>query len=385
MKANERAGAIESFYENRLFDGVDVDVIERVVPKIAVSCKEPGEIIFREGEPGYSLYLVGQGSVKISKAVDTADQEILDYVDQGNFFGAVALLAGEPHSTTATAVRPALIGEVKEETFEELLNLAPSRLHLNFLRAIATRVHSANAYFLRETVCGERMRVAGAIAGAIIQDLKNPVCIARCCSDLIASESADPQLRELSGMLTDAVNKILGVTLDLLDYTRGSVSVNKRTVSTWRLLDELNRQSLYLLPGKNIKFVKHIRYQDNIDIDLGRFARALGRIIDNSIHAMARGGVLTVTIDEIEREVVLRISDNGIGIRGELMPTLFEPFEHRVDSQTNGSGLAVAKAIVEAHGGKISIRSVPGKGTTVDIRLPKPGEYSLPRLDSNQE
>jgi signal transduction histidine kinase len=374
MKSNQRTLAIERFYENQLFDGFDVDVIERIVPKIAVSCKEPGEVIFREGERGNSLYLVGQGSVKISKAADTADQEILGYVDQGNFFGAVALLAGEPHSTTATAVRPALIGEVKEETFEELLNLAPSRLHLNFLRAVATRVHSANAYFLRETMRAERMRVASAIAGAIIQDLKNPVCIARCCSDLIASESADPQLRELSGMLADAVNKILGVTLDLLDYTRGSVSVNKRAVSIWRLLDELNRQSLYLLPGKNIKFVKHIRYQDNIDIDLGRFARALGKIIDNSIHAMARGGVLTVTIDKIAGEVVLRISDNGIGIQAELIPNLFEPFEHRVDSQTNGSGLAVAKAIVEAHGGKVSIRSVPGKGTTADIRLPPPNE-----------
>ena len=372
MKSNQRALAIERFYENRLFDGVDVDVIERIVPKISVLRKEPGEVIFREGEPGDSLYLVGQGAVKISKAADTADQEILDYVDQGNFFGAVALLAGEPHSTTAIAIQPALIGEVKEETFEELLELAPSRLHMNFLRAVATRVHSANAHFMRETVRAERMRVAGALAGAIIHDLKNPVCIARCCSDLIASESADPQLRELSGMLTDAVNKILGVTLDLLDYTRGSVSVNERTVSIWRLLDELNRQSLHLLPGKNIEFVKHIRYQGNIDIDLSRFARALGKIIDNAIQAMARGGVLTVTIDEIEDQIALRISDNGVGIRAELMPTLFEPFEHRLDSHTNGSGLAVAKAIVEAHGGKISIRSVLGKGTTVDIRLPKP-------------
>src|SRR4029077_8407695 len=110
----------------------------------------------------------------------------------------------------------------------------------------------------------------------------------------------------------------------------------------------------------------------NIDIDLGRFVRGLGKIIDNAIHAMGRGGILTVTIDQIEDEIALRLSDNGVGIRPELMPALFEPFEHRVDSQTNGSGLAVTKAIIEAHGGKISIRSVLGKGTTVDIRLPKP-------------
>ena len=69
---------------------------------------------------------------------------------------------------------------------------------------------------------------------------------------------------------------------------------------------------------------------------------------------------------------MLRISDTGRGIAPEAIPTLFEPFERYGDLQTNGVGLAVTKAIVEAHGGKISVRSVVDKGTTVDIRLPKP-------------
>jgi signal transduction histidine kinase len=372
MTATQAARSIEQFYDNRLFEGVEADVIERIAPKIGVLRKKPGEIIFREGEPGDSLYLVGQGCVKIAKAAAGVDHEILDYVDQGNFFGATALLAGEPHSTTATAVEPALIGELNENTFQEILELSPSRLHMNFLRAMTARVRSANAHFMRETLQAERLRVAAALASAMIHDLKNPVCIARCCSDLIATESADAHLREMSKMLTDTVNGILGMTLDLLDYTRGSVPVNKRSVSIWRLLDEANRQSLHLLPSKNIEFVKHIRYQGNIDIDLGRFARALGNVIENAIHAMPRGGTLTFTIDALEEQVALRISDTGTGIAPELMSTLFEPFEGQHNSHTSGVGLAVAKAIVEAHGGKISLRSVVDKGTTVDIRLPKP-------------
>jgi signal transduction histidine kinase len=331
-----------------------------------------GEVIFREGDAGDSLYLVGEGSVKISKPGNAGEQEIVGYVDPGNFFGATSLLAGEPRSATATAVEPALIGAVKEETFQRILELAPARVHINFLRAVTQRIRSANAYFMRETVRAERLRIAGALAGAMLHDLKNPVCIARCCSDLIANESTDPQLRELSKMLTDAVNGILGMTLDLLDYTRGSVSVNKKSVSIWRLLDELNRQSLHLLPGKNIEFVKHIRYEGNIDIDLGRVARSLGNVIDNAIVAMPKGGVLTFTSDLVQDEVVLRISDSGAGILPELLPKLFEPFERNGKSQGAGTGLAVAKAIVEAHSGKISLASVPSEGTTVDIRFLKP-------------
>lgn len=372
MKATQRARAIEQFCDNRLFDGVDAEVIEQIAPKIGVLKKKPGEVIFREGQPGDSLYLVAKGSVKIARAADGADQEVLDFVSPGSFFGATALLAGEPHSTTATAVEPAVIGEVGEATFQEILELSPARLHMNFLRAVTARIRSANAHFMRETLRAERLRVAGALASAMIHDLKNPVCIARCCSDLIATESADGHLRELSAMLTDTVNGILGMTLDLLDYTRGSVSVNKRPVSIWRLLEELNRQSLHLLPSKNIEFIKHIRYQGNLEIDLTRFARALGNIIENAIQAMGRGGALTFTIDLVEDQLALRISDTGTGISPEMLATLFEPFEHHDGVRMRGVGLAVAKSIIEAHGGKISIRSVSDKGTTVDIRLPKP-------------
>jgi signal transduction histidine kinase len=372
MNAAERARAIESFYENRLFEGVDVDVVERIAPKIDILRMKPGEVIFREGERGDSIYLVGRGLVRISKPNEVNGCEVLDYVDQGNFFGANALLVGEPHSTTATAEQPALIGAVNEETLQELLEEAPRRLPMNFLCAITARIRTANDYCMRESLRSERMRVAGVIARTIVHDLKNSVCLARCCSDLIANESADAQLRELSAMLTDAVNGILGMTLDLLDYARGPIPLNKRPVSIWRLLDELNRQSLPVLPGKNINFIKRIRYQGNIDIDLARFARALGNTIENSVKAMPRGGAITFTADVIEDLVLIRISDIGSGIAPEQLSRLFEPFDVRENSGSAGIGLAIAKAIIEAHGGKISVSSVVGKGTTIDIRLPKP-------------
>src|SRR5438876_11346582 len=99
MKTTARGRAVERFRDNRLFEGVDADIIERIAPKLGVLRKKPGEIIFREGEPGDSLYLVGQGCVKIAKGAEGVDREILDYVEQGNFFGATALLAGEPSAT----------------------------------------------------------------------------------------------------------------------------------------------------------------------------------------------------------------------------------------------------------------------------------------------
>jgi signal transduction histidine kinase len=372
MSSAQRVRSPERFSRNRLFEGINSAALRKITPRIGVLRLQPGAIIFREGDPGDSLYLVEEGSIEISGPGSAGDQEVVDYVDPGNFFGATALLSGEPRSVTARAVEPAVIGAVKEKTFQRMLEIAPSRLHMNFLRAVTDQIRRVNTHFMHETVRAERLRVAGALANAVLQDLKNPVCIARCCSELLANESIDPELRELSQMLTDAVNGILGMTLDLLDYARDSVSVNKRPVSIWRLLDELNRQWLHLLPSRKIAFAKRIRYQGTIDIDPGRVTRSLGTVIENAIDAMPNGGVLTFTSDLVLEQVVLRISDTGVGISPELLPRLFEPFEPHAKSHRAGAGLAVARAVIEAHGGTISIASVPGKGTTVDIRLPKP-------------
>src|SRR5437016_12131972 len=140
------------------------------------------------------------------------------------------------------------------------------------------------------------------------------------------------------------------------------------------MLDELNQQSLRLLRGKNIHFVKHIRYDGNVEIDRARFVRMLSSLIKNSREAMIGGGILTITTDLVQDRVVLRISDTGVGLPPEILPRLFEPFVTHGKASGTGLGLAIARSVVEAHGGKISISSVYRSGTTVDIRLPKPGE-----------
>lgn len=364
------AECFEQFSQNRLFDGIAPDVLGEIAPGVRVRRLSEGEVIFREGDPGDSLYLVGEGSVKISKQGRGGKQETLGYIRSGNFFGEMALLDGQPRSAMATAAEPTVVGAVNDDTFQHILELAPSRLHMNFLRSVTERLRSVNSHFISEVMRSERLSLVGSMANSIIHDLKNPICIVRCCSDLIASESNDPRLRELTSMLDGAVDGMLAMTQELLDYARGSNSLRKQPISIWRLLDELNQQALRLLPGKNIQFVKHIRYDGNIDIDLARFTRVLCNLIKNSREAMPNGGILTITTDVVQGHFVLRISDTGSGVPAEILPELFEPFVTHGKSHGTGLGLAIAKSVVEAHGGKIAITSVLGSGTTVDLRLP---------------
>jgi len=374
MSSGLSAKVFDQLSHNRLFEGLEPDLLKQIRKQVDVLQFKSGEVVFHEGDPGDSLYLVGEGSVKISKEDRAGREQVLDYIKPGNFFGEMALLEGKPRSAMATAAEPTLLGAVKEETFQHLLDLAPSRLHMNFLRSISERLRSVNSRFINEVMLKERLSLVGSMASSIIQDLKNPICIVRCCSDLIASETNDPHLRELTSMLDGAVDGMLATTQELLDYARGSTQLHKQPISIWGILDELNQQSLRLLPGKNIQFVKHIRYEGNVEIDRARFIRVLSNLIKNSREAMPGGGILTLTTDLIQDQVAIRISDTGLGIPREVLPKLFEPFVTHGKPNSTGLGLAIAKSVVEAHGGKISISSVNGNGTTVDIRLPKPVE-----------
>ena len=374
MSSGLSAKVFDQLSHNRLFEGLESDLLKRIRKQVDVLEFKSGEVVFHEGDPGDSLYLVGEGSVKISKEDRAGRERVLDYIKPGNFFGEMALLEGKPRSAMATAAEPTLLGAVKEETFQHLLELAPSRLHMNFLRSISERLRSVNSHFINDVMLKERLSLVGSMASSIIQDLKNPICIVRCCSDLIASETNDPHLRELTSMLDGAVDGMLATTQELLDYARGSTQLHKQLISIWGILDELNQQSLRLLPGKNIQFVKHIRYEGNVEIDRARFIRVLSNLIKNSREAMPGGGILTITTDLVHDQVIIRISDTGVGIPAEVLAKLFEPFVTHGKPNSTGLGLAIAKSVVEAHGGKISLSSVNGSGTTVDIRLPKAAE-----------
>ncbi len=360
----------DAFAANRLFEGIRPELLAPVAHELHVVRLNEGEVIFREGDPGDSLYLVGQGSVQISKRGRGGNQETLAFIQSGNFFGEMALLDGQPRSAMATAVGSTILGTVTEETFQHILELAPNRLHMNFLRSVSERLRQVNSHFITEVMRSERLSLVGSMANSIIHDLKNPICIVRCCADLIASQTTDPRMHDLTSMLGKAVDGMTSMTQELLDYARGSTSLHKERVSLWRLMDELNQQALQLLPGQNIQFVKHLRYDGDLEIDLARFTRVLCNLIKNAREAMPGGGILNLATELRDGQVSLTLSDTGCGIPADILPKLFEPFVTHGKSHGTGLGMAIAKSIVEAHDGTIAVRSTVGTGTTVEIRLP---------------
>ncbi|WP_224982288.1 two-component system sensor histidine kinase NtrB [Geomonas agri] len=101
-----------------------------------------------------------------------------------------------------------------------------------------------------------------------------------------------------------------------------------------------------------------------------RIEQALLNLVHNALQAMAQGGELRVVASRSGRNVVIRIEDNGHGIADEHLPLVFEPF-FTTKTRGTGLGLALCKKIVEANGGRITLKSRAGEGTVVTMVLPR--------------
>ena len=123
----QHARAFDHLAKNRLFEGIAPDLLQEIAGGVNIIRMAPDQVIFREGDAGNALYLVGEGSVKISKSGRGGQQETLGFIEQGNFFGEMALLDGQPRSAMATANGPTLLGAVDDATFQHILESARAR------------------------------------------------------------------------------------------------------------------------------------------------------------------------------------------------------------------------------------------------------------------
>jgi len=181
----------------------------------------------------------------------------------------------------------------------------------------------------------------------------------------------DPRARDTE-IMTEKMDHLNKIVDHLLGYAR-STEPTLELVDVNDLLDDVLLLTRQKLRQQGIELVRKFgEGLPKLRADRGQIEQACLNLILNAADAMVRGGTLTVTSarqDEPESGLVLSFADTGTGMAPEKQKRLFEPFL-TTKSHGTGLGLAIVQKIVEAHRGKIEVKSAPKKGTTFRILLP---------------
>ncbi len=356
--------------ENSLFNGVPSEAIDAAADRMRTVFYPAGEVIFREGDPGHGLYLVLAGSVRISVLGREHQAETLDLVHAGDFFGELAMIDKSPRSATATAAESCLLGVLDDEGFASAMRTAPTELSTNFIRTVVARLRHANTHFVEELVRNERLSLLGRMSSSIIHDFKNPMATILFACQMIERKAKDPQMARYTAIIDGAVDQMVGMTQELLEYSRGVTQLNIERVLVGNIVAQIEEQCLARVSSQSIKVERAIAYVGWVNIDSQRFLRLLLNLLKNAQEAMPDGGMLRFAVRAEGNWLVWEISDNGCGMPPDVLATVFEPFMSYGKSGGTGLGMTIAKNVAEAHGGTIEVDSYEGRGTTCIVRIP---------------
>lgn len=232
---------------------------------------------------------------------------------------------------------------------------------------------------LLDTVRGS-LRAREEIVGVVSHDLRNPVAAVKMLSRAVLNARNGEETRENLALIADAAEQMDALIRDLLDVTRldvGQLRLAPEAIKPSRLLEEALGTLRPLVMEKKIKF--DVRIDDGlpeVEADGERFQQVMSNLVGNAIKFTPSGGTITIAARQSGDHVIFSVADTGRGIPEEQLPKVFDRYwqSTRTDRQGAGLGLAIAKGIVEGHGGEIRVESKSGRGTRVEFSLPVAGE-----------
>lgn len=219
----------------------------------------------------------------------------------------------------------------------------------------------------------EKFAATGRLAATIAHEVNNPMEAIKNAIYLLAGsvpENAMPVYNILKSE-TERVARIVRQMLGLYRNTEQVKPVNVNTIIEDTLL-LLNRQ----LQRSNVEVISDLRPLPDAVIAADQIRQVLSNLVINARDAMPHGGRLRIRSrhipgkDDLHGWVRIMIADTGSGIPREMVRTIFEPFVTTKGEKGTGLGLWIVKGIIQNHGGKLTVRSSPGKGTAFKIDLP---------------
>lgn len=223
-------------------------------------------------------------------------------------------------------------------------------------------------------------RVRREFVANISHELRTPLTSLQILVDTLANEllpnsPAQTWVNKLQNQL-DALHQLSQELMDLALIESGQMPIKLVPTPLAALVANVLQVFQPQIERKRLTLHQDLPDALNVLADATGAQRVLGNLLHNAIKFTPSGGQITLRARQIDEMVEIQVQDTGIGIPADALPRIFERF-YKVDpartvgkTRSTGLGLAIAKHLVEAHGGRIWVESTEGKGSTFHFTLP---------------
>ncbi len=383
---------------------------ETIVHKGAVTNKVRKLIITARIDIGETLLLqhqlekaYQQGELIINNSNSSLAYITSDYIVQWENFSSMALGAiyelykkGEPCYKSAygrsepcenCVMQRAMLSKKVEQIEQQLENgtsleifATPIFNHKNEVEGVVIRAENnterkeiIEALKKAKEKAEESDQLKSAFLANMSHEIRTPLNAIVGFSSLLAEEENIEMKREYNHIISLNNDLLLQLISDILDLSKiesGTLSLTPTTFDLMQTLEEIAASQRYRVRS-GVDFILVQPYQSClVTLDVNKLTQVVTNFIVNAIKFTSTGSI-TLSSEQKNGGICINVTDTGIGISEENLPRIFNRFE-KLDSfvQGTGLGLPICQAIIEAHGGKLEVTSVPGKGSTFSAWFP---------------
>jgi two-component system phosphate regulon sensor histidine kinase PhoR len=333
---------------------------------------------------------ISEDRTRLATILDNMADGVIMTDAEGNI--SLANRAAEKLFNIKEAKNKPLIEAVRDHEVDELLKLClktgktqaaqcESSTSKRYLRAIAIPITHSGVLLLFQDLTELRnlQTTRRELIGNISHEFRTPLAGIKAMVETLRDGAIDDKkaARDFLARIDSEVDRLTQLVAELTELSRietGKAELKKESVNLNQLVEEVIAQLSLQAERQKLSISQEFAADlPSVPADKDRVRQVIANLVHNAIKFSHSGGRITITTRTLEGAVIVDIADTGLGIPREDLPRVFERFykgDKARAGEGTGMGLAIAKHVVEAHGGSIWVRSEEGKGSTFSFSLP---------------
>ena len=258
--------------------------------------------------------------------------------------------------------------------FTAILMASASVVKMGFAMAVAYERIALELAVRREEIADEsegRTKALEGIAARMAHEVKNPLAAIKGLSIHVARQSEDPKIKERLTIVAAEAERLQEIVDGFLSFSRGLDELNVAATKPFEIARELSLLLETRAADAGVTFDVRGSRQLELEADGRKLRQALLNLVLNAMQASPRGSTVTLEVAKScsDGAAVIKVMDRGGGMTREILDRIQKPYYTTKEGGT-GLGIAVARGIIEQHGGTLKFESTSGRGTTTVVTLP---------------